>query len=146
MRVPRGWRDTRGSVLIEFAVVSLLLMTLVFGMIEYGLLISERLALQQAAREGARSAAIGETTAAVTTRVLASAAGVTITSSNVALAKMASGSSSWGSLGNSSDGLQNNAAFGDYVRVTLTFNHSWVTGLFSSSPTVVTAAMVARRE
>jgi len=138
-------RDTTGAVLVEFAVVSMTLMVLVFGMAEYGLLISERLALQQAAREGARSAAIGETTSTVTTKVLNSAPSVPITSSNVTLEKQ-TGSGGWGSLGNTTDGTQNNAAFGDYVRVTVRFNHSWVTKLFSTSPTVDTAQMVSRRE
>jgi Flp pilus assembly protein TadG len=145
MTLSRLRRDTRGAVLVEFALVSMVLLVLVFGMVEYGLLISERLSIQQAAREGARSAAIGEVTSNVTTKVLNSAPGIPLTSANVTLEKQ-TGSGSWGSLGNTTDGTQNNAVFGDYVRVTVRFNHSWITQLFSSSPTVDTAQMVSRRE
>jgi Flp pilus assembly protein TadG len=140
----KNWKSGKGAALVEFAIVVMLLLVLVFGMIEYGLLISERLAMQQAAREGARSAAIGDTTSSVTTRVISSAPGITIVSGDITIQKQPAASGSWVALGNA--GSQNDASFGDYVKVTVTKNHTWVTGLFSSSPTSISASMVARRE
>lgn len=55
--VPRSrCRDERGSSLIELAVVISLLSTLLFGVIVFGILLSKRQVLTQAAAEGARVA------------------------------------------------------------------------------------------
>jgi Flp pilus assembly protein TadG len=139
-----NWRSTKGAALVEFAIVVMLLLMLVFGMIEYGILISDRLLLQQAAREGVRAAAIGLTTSTVVSTVESSAPGLTITSSNITLQKQVGGAGAWVSLGDS--GTANDAVFGDYVSVTVSISHSWITGLFGTSPTTITATMVERRE
>jgi Flp pilus assembly protein TadG len=68
-------RNQRGAALVEFAIVALLLFTLLFGIIEFGLIIKDYLTLSQAAREGARCAALRGTVAEVTERVENSAAG-----------------------------------------------------------------------
>jgi hypothetical protein len=44
-----------GAVAVEFAVIALLLFTLIFGAIDFGLLFYNRQVLTNAAREGARS-------------------------------------------------------------------------------------------
>ncbi len=59
MRIPRI--DNKGAALVEFAVVGLLLITIVMGIIDWGLLAKDSMALNNAAREGARCAALGET-------------------------------------------------------------------------------------
>ena len=72
----RIWADNkRGAALVEFAIVAMLLFTLLFGIIEFGLLIKDYLTLNQAAREGARSAALRAGELAVDERVRGSAAG-----------------------------------------------------------------------
>ncbi len=59
-RVPvgRGRRENRarGAAIVEFAVVLPLLLTILFGIIEYGWVFMVRQALQTAAREGTRVA------------------------------------------------------------------------------------------
>ena len=55
----RGARD-RGSAAVEFALVLPLLLLLVFGIIDFGRLLNAQLTLTQAAREGARLAAVGQ--------------------------------------------------------------------------------------
>ncbi|MBI2843001.1 MAG: pilus assembly protein [Armatimonadetes bacterium] len=60
-------RNERGAALVEMAIAITLLLGLVFGMIDFGLLLRDYLALSQVARECARSAALGGDAAAVKT-------------------------------------------------------------------------------
>ena len=53
--------DRRGQALVEFVLVLPVLLLLLIGIITYGLYIAAAATVQQAARVGARSAAIGET-------------------------------------------------------------------------------------
>jgi len=52
------WRDARGSVSVEFAAVLPLVAVSLLLVAQIGLLVSEQLAVQHAAREGAREAAV----------------------------------------------------------------------------------------
>jgi len=54
----RGRREERGAAVVEFAVVLPLLLTILFGIIEYGYIFMVRQTLQHAAREGARTAVL----------------------------------------------------------------------------------------
>jgi Flp pilus assembly protein TadG len=54
--------DTRGAVAIEFAIMMPMLITVLFGIIQYGLILNTRQLMTYAAREAARSYAIGEST------------------------------------------------------------------------------------
>ncbi len=60
-RKHRGGRRARGSTVVEFAVVLPLLLTILFGIIEYGWIFSVRQTLQNAAREGCRLAVLKTT-------------------------------------------------------------------------------------
>jgi Flp pilus assembly protein TadG len=56
------WRDEpndRGASAVEFALVSVLLLTLIFAIIQYGYFFFQSTAAESAAREGAREAAVG---------------------------------------------------------------------------------------
>lgn len=57
-RVRRGDRGDRGAAAVEFALVIVPLMMVVFGIISYGFMLSFRQTLSQAATEGARAAAV----------------------------------------------------------------------------------------
>jgi Flp pilus assembly protein TadG len=48
----------RGVVLVEFAIIALLLFTLIFGIIEFGWAYTQQLDVRHGAREGARLAAV----------------------------------------------------------------------------------------
>jgi Flp pilus assembly protein TadG len=73
----------RGAAAVEFAIVFPVLMLIVFGIIDFGRALNDQITLTQAAREGARLEALGESNVAQSTQ---SAAGglspvtVTITS------------------------------------------------------------------
>lgn len=63
------WRE-RGTAIVEFAVVLPLLLTILFGIIEFGYVFMVRQSLQHAAREGARTAILQTSTnAGVTARI-----------------------------------------------------------------------------
>jgi Flp pilus assembly protein TadG len=51
-------RDQRGAAAVEFALISPVLLLLVFAVISYGYMLSFRQALSQGAAEGARAAAV----------------------------------------------------------------------------------------
>ena len=57
-----GRPRARAAAIVEFAVVSPLLLTILFGIIEYGYIFLVRQTLQNAAREGARIAVLQTTT------------------------------------------------------------------------------------
>ncbi len=73
VRVPGG---DRGAAAVEFALLLPLLLLLVFGIIDFGRAINVQITLTQAAREGARLAALGQSTAAVTARAQGAAVGL----------------------------------------------------------------------
>lgn len=54
----RGRADERGAAAVEFALVVPVLLLLLFGIIDYGYMLSFRQALSQGAAEGARAAAV----------------------------------------------------------------------------------------
>ena len=51
-------RTDRGAAAVEFALIATFLLTLLFGIIEFGRIYSELEVLNSAAREGARAAAV----------------------------------------------------------------------------------------
>ena len=67
MRLVR--RNKKGQSVVEFALVLPILLLLMLGMIEFGFVFHEYLVITYAAREGARSAALGSTDAVVITTV-----------------------------------------------------------------------------
>ena len=142
--------DNKGTALVEFSLVAILLLVLAFGIIEMGFLMKDYLTLNQAAREGSRSAALGWTTTLITQRVQSAAVGMTIPSSNIHLLKWPEDStpptdwSSWQTLGDGA--TYNDATAGDHVRIHIEYQHQWVTKLIESSPVTIKADMVMRRE
>ena len=63
----------RGAAAVEFALLLPVLLLLLFGIIDFGRLINAQITLTQAAREGVRLAALGQSSATVQTRVTAAA-------------------------------------------------------------------------
>jgi Flp pilus assembly protein TadG len=140
--------DNRGAALVEFALVALLFCTLVFGVIEFSLLMKDYLTVSQAAREGARSAALGSPRSVVIDRVVDSAPTITLTDANsvIVIEKLIPGADPPPSLGDTNDGMHNDAQPGDLVHVHVEYDHPWITGLFGSGVQVVSGDMVMRRE
>lgn len=62
-------KNNRGQALVEFALILPVLMLLIVGVMEFGLIINQYMVVTEAAREGARSAALGDSNATITTVV-----------------------------------------------------------------------------
>lgn len=76
LRPPGNGARDRGSVAVEFALLLPVLLLIVFGIIDFGRALNAQITLTQAAREGARLASLGDTTAQVTSRATAAATGL----------------------------------------------------------------------
>jgi Flp pilus assembly protein TadG len=72
----RGERD-RGAAAVELAFVLPVLLLIAFGMIDFGRLLHARITLTEAAREGARAVALGESTDAAKARAVRAAGSMT---------------------------------------------------------------------
>lgn len=146
--------DDGGSATVEFALVAPVLIVLLFGIIEFGTVFKDVLALNQAAREGARAAAVGATTTTIQTRVSSAAPTLHTGSITTTLTyRTCTGGvwSSWSTLGDATD--VNAAPSGAQVKVGVSYPHNLITGgLFSriadpnTNHITLTTSMVMRRE
>ena len=64
-----NFRDTRGVVIVETAIVLPIFILVLIGTLEFGLIFHNYLILQNASREGARYGAIGRTQSEIDQRV-----------------------------------------------------------------------------
>lgn len=132
-----GRRPAAGIASVEFALVLPLLLALLFGIIEFSFVFKDQLAIQQAAREGARVAAVGRPIAEIDSRVISAAAGLTVANlSHTAMERIYSNGAwtDWVAIGDKTDGSgTNDAPQGAQVRLTCTYTHTLITGpLFAS--------------
>lgn len=138
-------RARRGAALVEFALVTGLLCLLLFGIAELGLMFGDQATLGQAAREAARSAALGSTTSTVTARAVSASNGLPLTAASVTLERSGDGGSTWTAL--TDNGTTNAAGTGDLVRATVTYAHPLLTSyVFAGGSKTLTARAVMRRE
>ena len=59
LKIVKMRRDPRGAAAVEFAAVLLFLLSLVFGMIEFGVMFYDKAVITNASREGARAGITG---------------------------------------------------------------------------------------
>lgn len=142
----RRYKSQQGAALVEFALVSSLLFLLQFGIIEVGGILGDQSQVGEAAREAARSAAVGSTVESAGTSAVSAGTGLHLTTASVYLEKSADGGATWGALGDTAAGT-NDAVTGGLVRATVTYNHPLITTLiFSGSTKLLTSKMVMQRE
>jgi len=121
----------RGTTTVEFALVAPLLIFLLFGIIEFGVVVKDVIGLNQAAREGARVAAVGAVPSTLNNRVTGSAPGIPsdeiVTLYEYRSYNEGAGTwSQWTVLG--TDDGENDASPGDQIKVSLTYPHELMTG------------------
>lgn len=73
LRSSRGTRGERGQATVELALVLPVLLLILFGIMEFGRVFSAYLVITNAAREGARLAAVGADDTAIVQRVIEAA-------------------------------------------------------------------------
>lgn len=74
------FKDEEGASAVEFAIVLPVLLLLILGIIQFGLIFFNYISITHATREGARWAALGQPDADVKSKVIDSAPGVNIIS------------------------------------------------------------------
>ena len=134
--------------MVEFAIVCMLLFTLLFGIIEFGLAIRDAITLKQAIREGARAASLSKSSTEVTATVTASLVGLDTTKlSGVTVYYRVRTGTGWPTtwVTGTPDAIP--ASSEVQVKVSGQYSHTMITGgLFGSSPIVLKSEMVMRRE
>ena len=79
-------RDETGASAVEFALVSPLLIILVFGIIQFGIIFAQQLSLSNGARQGARLGVVNKTMCGdIVSQVQQSADTIGLTASNVSV-------------------------------------------------------------
>jgi hypothetical protein len=122
----RRARDERGAVAVEFAIIAPILILLVLGIIEFGFGYHAWDSTQNAAREGARVAAVDNVEANIRART-ASAAGVLDQSNLVILIEC--GPPPAGPFVTCDQGDLSLLSAGDVVRVTVDYSYNFMTPL-----------------
>lgn len=77
-RRPGDGGHDRGATAVEFALLLPLLLLIVFGTIDFGRALNAQITLTQAAREGARLAALGQPPSVVADRTVTAATGLSL--------------------------------------------------------------------
>ena len=138
-----GPSNRRGAALVETAISITLLLLLLMGILEFGILYGNYLSLAEVARDACRSASLGSSTSVVRSRITeaATALGMNMTYPITSYLEYrtydkAGGTwSGWGTLGDS--GSHNNApvssSVDSQVRVRLVYTYVAITGTFLSS-------------
>lgn len=144
-----SWRRRRASTLIEFALIVPVLLAVVMGIIEFGWLVRSQLMIANAAREGARYAAVGKQTTDIVTRINNMASGIPGAPASLTITIKrndgANGTTYNTNVGNT--GTTNNAPTGSMIQVRVSAPNRSLTGLFPFlNNRTVQAAVVMRRE
>ncbi|GBD85267.1 TadE-like protein [bacterium BMS3Abin02] len=155
-------KDERGATLVEFAIISILLFTVLYGIMEFSLAFKDWLSISHASREGVRVGAVAGNDAAADIEILRAveramtAAGMTnLVSVSVANPDNMSEKTAYAWNGGTpcrwtpcpdptepayvqpgwDPGSRRISTPTDRIEVSIEFRHQWVTGLFSIGPT-----------
>jgi Flp pilus assembly protein TadG len=123
VRSSKRLRDEKGAAAVEFAIVASIFFMLVFGIIDFGFGFHTWNATANAAREGARRAAVSNDVSDITARVYASANFLDTTKMTVTVT-CARGISAFAACPPAANWQQ-----GDFVRVTVDYAYTYITPL-----------------
>ncbi len=122
-RTTRGSRRDRGAAAVEFALVILPIVTMIFGALEFGLALQARTVIGNSAREGVRIASLGASEQEIRDAVTNSSTVINGTKTVTLVCKNAAG-------GNCTFGKPENS--GGTATVTVSVQYQGVTGMFPS--------------
>jgi hypothetical protein len=143
-----------GAALVEFVIVVPLLLLLLLGIMEFGVIMHDYIMLVHSVREGARTAAIGRTVSAIKAQVVQTAALSDLRPELVYVTEFNPGTGGWVAVVDKASGDKNDVPSDGIVRVTIKdFPHHMVTGNFfswlpgySNGAMHLTASLTMRRE
>jgi hypothetical protein len=145
----------RGTALVEFALIVPIMLALLLGIMEFGWLAKTKLQLSNAAREGARDAAIGLSTSSIETRIRNRSAGLPGVPDKLQISLMRDDGDDTSydytiPLGNkpaNSDGkVFNDAPAGALVRVRVTLPYQPLTNIPFTQSRTLQVDVIMRRE
>ena len=127
----RSCRYATGAVAVEFALVVPVVIILIFGTIEFGLIFKDLLIINQAAREGARAGALGAPTSVIVSKVMEPAG--TLATDRISITMqyrnyMPGAWGEWHTLVDIGSPVTNCAIPGAQVRVRVEYGHALATG------------------
>ena len=146
-----------GTATVELAIVLPLIITLLFGTLEIGLMARSSLSLAQIGREVARAVSVGATSARVQALIGEISTGLDDqrVTATLQYRRMDPATGTWGCWTTlTDDGVHNGAQSGNQIRVVLTYRHALLTGgmlanLFNASEdntVILNSNMVSMRE
>jgi Flp pilus assembly protein TadG len=118
----------RGSVAVEAALVTPLLLLLVFGIFDYGWMMMKANVVNNAARDAARMASLGGSYNDITSSLDAELTSVGVDTSDVTTSITCTNPTG-SNCGNSAASYDANATTGSIVIVTVTYTHHWISPL-----------------
>ena len=121
----------RGAAMVEFAIVVPLLCLLVLGIMEFGMVMHDYIMVVQGAREGTRSAAVGDPVSKIKARVIEASALRDLTPGMVQVTWFDPNTGGWVAVTDAANGLSNAVPPDGIVRVIVNaYPHHMVTGNF----------------
>lgn len=76
LQIAKYFKNNRGQAMVEFALIVPVLLLLVFGIMEFSMVMHQYMVVTEAAREGARAAAVGGDDALIATAATNAATGL----------------------------------------------------------------------
>lgn len=111
----KSLKNQKGQALVEFAIVLPILLMLVMGIIQFGMMLNSYLAIENASREGARAGIVGSTDAEIESLIIASSPSLDPADLTVTLTPS-----------------EANRSSGDTLTVTVTYNYKFTIPIISN--------------
>jgi Flp pilus assembly protein TadG len=140
-------RRQRGAVIVETAFSIVVLIVLLFGIINMGMVFHDQASITNAARETARSLAVGDTIETAQTRAASASSGLCSGSSNpctFTLQSKPDSAQSYSTVADDSSGTTNTANKGDLIQVRIAYQDPFL-GAFSGGGTKQLKSVVDMR-
>lgn len=115
MIILKSLKNEKGQALVEFAIVLPVLLMLVMGIVQFGMMQNSYLAIENASREGARAGIVGSTDAEIESLIIASSPSLDPAYLTVYLTPS-----------------EANRRSGDTLTVTVTYNYKFTIPIISS--------------
>lgn len=141
-------RARRGTTLVEFALIVPILLTLMFGVMEFGYNAYTRLQIDNATRDGARRAALDKSISDIKARIISEAkVNPAITTSEILIVYSSDSGTTWTTMtDDSANSGHNISTAGNLVRVTVNHPYKTLTGFFPFMKNLTIQSIVTIRQ